>query len=83
MSTAAKKAVHSIKHYFLYANPYKTVDSVGKLLTDHLLPTNNPDIVFINKPPGFQLSSISFKCETSNQELLFKIKFTTYQRENR
>ncbi len=57
MNSAARKTVKTIKHYFLDSNPYKTVDSVNTLLEERLFKTNNPEVVILNKPPGFQLSS--------------------------
>ncbi len=57
MTSAAKKTVNTIKHYFLDANPYRTADSVINLLEERLFKTDNPEVLVLNKPPGFQLSS--------------------------
>ena len=65
MSLSAK-----VNHYFLNANPYKTVDSVKKLLSENLHPVSDlADLVILNKPPGLALSS---KCENKN----FEIRYT-------
>ena len=53
MNNLAKKAIHS--HYFDKANPFKSVDSLNKLLDENLFVTNNPNIAILNKPPGFVL----------------------------
>lgn len=55
------KSFAKIQHYFMDANPYKDVNSIAKLVTNHLhLTENHKDIVLLNKPPGFVLSSCLF-----------------------
>jgi hypothetical protein len=43
----------NINNYLAEANPYKTVESISKLISDHIYETQNKDIVVFNKPPGF------------------------------
>ena len=51
----AKKA-GKIKHYLLESNPFKTIDSISKLIDDHLYLTDNKDLAILNKPPGLILA---------------------------
>ncbi len=44
---------NNIQNYLFQANQYKSVDSLSKLISDHLYETTNKDIVVFNKPPGF------------------------------
>lgn len=62
-----------IQHYLLEANPFKTVDSLSKLIENNLYLTDNKDIVIVNKPPGFILASCS--CLIKFLKILFLINF--------
>jgi len=50
--------LRKINNYLTEANPYKTVESISKLISDHIYETSNKDLVILNKPPGFMYLSI-------------------------
>lgn len=45
--------IRNINTYLAEANPYKTIESISKLISEHVYESSNKDIVIFNKPPGF------------------------------
>ena len=48
-------------NYLLEADPFKDINSIARLIDENLFETGNKDILVINKPPGFVLSSRNLK----------------------
>lgn len=44
-------------NYLLEVDQFKDVNSIARLIDENLFETSNKDILVINKPPGFVLSS--------------------------
>lgn len=55
MGSFAKNFLKKDLHYFLNANPYKTIESLNKLLDQNLTLCKNGNYAILNKPPGFVL----------------------------
>lgn len=55
-----QKQSQVIKNYLLLANNFKDANSLTKFIDENLHETSMKDIVIVNKPPGFVLSSILF-----------------------
>lgn len=55
-----QKQSQVIKNYLLLANNFKDANSLTKFIDENLHETSMKDIVIVNKPPGFVLSSIFF-----------------------
>jgi hypothetical protein len=55
MSRQIIKKINQTNHYFYQSNPFKTIDSLSSLISDHVIQTDNKDLALLNKPPGFVL----------------------------